>query len=154
MVIKSAEFVASFAELDQCPKKDVPEIAFIGRSNVGKSSLINMLTRTPLSWLRSRAPREKQNLSIISWSMKNGIWFDLPGYGYAKVSKHERKQFLGRIKHFLDERKQLICTFLLIDSGVPPQKLDLDFANWLGSKEIPFVIVFTKTDKRKNQKNK
>ncbi len=151
MIIHEAEFVASHAELDTCPTGKIPEIAFIGRSNVGKSSLINMLTGYNKLAKISGTPGKTK---LINYFLVNKKWHlvDLPGYGYAKVSKHERKQFLGRIKHFLDDRKQLLCTFLLIDSGVPPQKSDLDFANWMGSRGIPFVLVFTKTDKRKNQK--
>lgn len=151
MIIHEAEFVASHAELETCPKGKIPEIAFIGRSNVGKSSLINMITGYNKLAKISGTPGKTK---LINYFLINKHWHlvDLPGYGYAKVSKHERKQFLGRIKHFLDDRSQLLCTFLLIDSGVPPQKSDLDFANWMGSRGIPFVIAFTKTDKRKNQK--
>ena len=151
MIIHSAEFVASFAEIEQCPKGDIPEIAFIGRSNVGKSSLINMITNQKKLAKTSGTPGKTR---LMNFFLVNKKWHlvDLPGYGYAKVSKHDRKQFLGRIKHYLDDRKQLLCTFLLIDSGIPPQKSDLEFANLMGSRGVPFVLVFTKTDKRKNQK--
>ena len=151
MIIHEAEFVASHAEYETLPKGKISEIAFIGRSNVGKSSVINMLTGYNKLAKISGTPGKTK---LINYFLVNKEWHlvDLPGYGYAKVSKHERKQFLGRIKHFLDDRKQLLCTFLLVDSGVPPQKSDLEFANWMGSRNIPFVIAFTKTDKRKNQK--
>ena len=146
MKIKSAEFVISNTEIEKCPKERIPEYAFIGRSNVGKSSLINMLTGRKSLAKTSGKPGKTQ---LINHFKINENWFlvDLPGYGYAKVSKKDRSIFAKFIYEYLEKRETLICTFVLVDSRQEPQKIDLLFIEWLGKKQIPFVIVFTKMDK-------
>ena len=146
MKIKSAEFVISNTEIEKCPKERIPEYAFIGRSNVGKSSLINMLTGRKSLAKTSGKPGKTQ---LINHFKINENWFlvDLPGYGYAKVSKKDRSIFAKFIYEYLEKRETLICTFVLVDSRHEPQKIDLLFMEWLGKKQIPFVIVFTKMDK-------
>jgi len=146
MKIKIAEFVISNTDVLKCPKDDLPEYAFIGRSNVGKSSLINMLTNHKSLAKISGTPGKTQ---LINHFLINKNWFlvDLPGYGYAKVSKDKRKTFQKFIKDYFFKRKQLVCTFVLVDSRHEPQKIDLDFMQFLGENEIPFCIVFTKSDK-------
>lgn len=144
-IVKYANFVGSFTALTQCPKPDKPEYAFIGRSNVGKSSLINMLTaRTSLARV-SHTPGKTRTLNFYHI---NQTWYlvDLPGYGYAQVSKTKRVEFENMLRRYLQKRDNLQCVFLLIDARISPQKSDLEFANWLGEMLIPFVIVFTKTD--------
>lgn len=141
-----AEFVKSSTTTEQCPAGTLPEYAFIGRSNVGKSSLINMLTgRKDLAKTSSKPGKTR----CINHFIIHGQWYlaDLPGYGYAKVSKKERNAFMKMIRDFLLERKNLMCVFVLIDSRIPPQQSDLDFMYWLGNNGIPFVIAFTKIDK-------
>lgn len=146
MDIKQVEFIKSSPNLTQCPAADKPEFAFIGRSNVGKSSLINMLcNRTKLAKISTR-PGKTQ---LLNHFLVDDAWYlvDLPGYGYAKVSKGQRKEFKGMILNYLEKRTTLICTFVLIDSRHEAQPVDLDFIEWMGMKGIPFVLVFTKTDK-------
>ena len=146
MKIKSAEFVISNTDIDKCPKERIPEYAFIGRSNVGKSSLINMLTGRKSLAKTSGKPGKTQ---LINHFKINDNWFlvDLPGYGYAKVSKKNRSIFAKFIYEYLEKRENLICTFVLVDSRHEPQKIDMLFMEWLGQNQIPFVIIFTKMDK-------
>lgn len=146
MIIKSATFVVSNTNHKDCPKDEKPEFAFIGRSNVGKSSLINMLTNNNKLAKTSSTPGKTQ---LINHFEINEQWYlvDLPGYGYAKVSKVARLKFEKFISEYLLERKSLINTFVLIDSRLEPQKIDIEFMNWCGEKEIPFSLVFTKIDK-------
>jgi GTP-binding protein len=146
MKIHSAEFVISNTDIEKCPKERIPEYAFIGRSNVGKSSLINMLTNRKSLAKISGKPGKTQ---LINHFKINDNWFlvDLPGYGYAKVSKKDRSIFAKFIYDYLENRENLICTFVLVDSRLEPQKIDMLFMEWLGKKGIPFVIVFTKMDK-------
>lgn len=146
MNIKSATYIGSFPREAGCPKDGKPEYAFIGRSNVGKSSLINMLCNRKELARVSNKPGKTQNLNFY---LINEAWYlvDLPGYGYAKVSKKTRESFGKMIEQYLLERKKLQCAFVLIDANIPPQKIDLEFVNWLGEKGVPFVLVFTKTDR-------
>jgi GTP-binding protein len=146
MKIKSAEFVISNTDVSLCPKDELPEYAFIGRSNVGKSSLINMLTNYKSLAKTSGKPGKTQ---LINHFIINQDWFlvDLPGYGYASVSKNKRKTFQKFIKDYFDQRMQLACTFVLVDSRHAPQKIDLDFMEFLGTSGIAFCIIFTKADK-------
>jgi GTP-binding protein len=148
MKIKTANFVISNTDVSKCPKEQLPEYAFIGRSNVGKSSLINMLTNKSKLAKTSGKPGKTQ---LINHFKINNNWFlvDLPGYGYAKVSKSKRQTFQSFIKDYFLQREQLICTFVLIDSRHEPQKIDLEFMQFLGENKIAFSIVFTKTDKLK-----
>ena len=146
MIIKEAEFVISCTDIDKCPKSKLPEYAFIGRSNVGKSSLINMLTGRNFLAKVSAKPGKTR---VINHFLINKEWYlvDLPGYGFAHASKVDRQKWEQFIRKFLLHRENLYCIFVLIDSRHEPQRIDLDFMEWLGEKEIPFVIVFTKTDK-------
>lgn len=150
MVIRHAEFVISNTEVAKCPKEPLPEYAFIGRSNVGKSSLINMLTNKKHLAKTSSRPGKTQ---LINHFKINQNWFlvDLPGYGYARVSKKQRKTFQTYITDYFKKRKQLVCAFILIDIRHEAQPIDLDFMQWLGEEGIPFAIVFTKADKLKPQ---
>ncbi|NUM49551.1 MAG: YihA family ribosome biogenesis GTP-binding protein [Flavobacteriales bacterium] len=153
-----AEFVISNTKLSGCPTPDIPEYAFIGRSNVGKSSLINLLCNNKKLAKTSAQPGKTQ---LINHFLINKSWYlvDLPGYGYARVSKTSRDKWGSMISNYLLKRINLVCTFLLIDSRIPPQKIDLEFMQWLGKHQLPFVIAFTKTDKlsknelQKNLKN-
>ena len=146
MIIRSATFISSFAELKQLPKTSIPEFAFIGRSNVGKSLLINMLCNNNKLAKTSSTPGKTQTINHF---LINENWYlvDLPGYGYAKVSKTKRAQWQDFIMKYLTKRDSLINTFVLIDARLKPQKIDLEFMNWMGKNELPFSIVFTKTDK-------
>jgi GTP-binding protein len=146
MKIKSAEFVISNTDISLCPKDELPEYAFIGRSNVGKSSLINMLTNYKSLAKTSGKPGKTQ---LINHFIINQEWFlvDLPGYGYASVSKNKRRTFQKFIKDYFEQRMQLACTFVLVDSRHAPQKIDLDFMEYLGTSGIAFCIIFTKADK-------
>ena len=148
MKIKSAEFVISNSEVAKCPDTKLPEYAFIGRSNVGKSSLINMLTNRKDLAKTSGRPGKTQ---LINHFLINHEWHlvDLPGYGYARVSKSSKKTFQKFITAYFRERKQLVCAFVLIDSRHKPQPIDLEFMHWLGENQIPFCIIFTKADKLK-----
>ena len=141
-------YKGSYPSIGACPKTTKPEYAFIGRSNVGKSSLINMLTgRNGLARI-SKKPGKTQ---MINYFEVGYDWHlvDLPGYGYAKISKKKRREWEVMIEGYLQHRQTLACVFLLIDANVPAQKIDLEFMNWLGLKQIPFVIVYTKTDRLK-----
>ncbi|QCX37581.1 YihA family ribosome biogenesis GTP-binding protein [Aureibaculum algae] len=148
MKIKTAEFVISNTDIKRCPTDQIPEYAFIGRSNVGKSSLINMLVNQNKLAKTSGRPGKTQ---LINHFKINDEWFlvDLPGYGYAQVSKSKRKVFQEFITEYFLKREQLVCTFLLVDSRHEPQKVDLEFMRFLGEHEIPFMLVFTKSDKLK-----
>lgn len=148
MVIKTAEFIISNSDLDKCPKDQIPEYAFIGRSNVGKSSLINMLTNHKNLAKTSGRPGKTQ---LINHFMINKKWFlvDLPGYGYARVSKTAKKKFQKFITNYFEKRRQLVSAFVLVDIRHEPQKIDLEFMEYLGVNQIPFSIIFTKADKLK-----
>jgi GTP-binding protein len=148
MLVKSAEFVMSNSDVAKCPKNRMPEYAFIGRSNVGKSSLINMLTNKKSLAKTSGKPGKTQ---LINHFLINKNWYlvDLPGYGYAKVSKSSKKTFQKFITQYFSLREQLVSAFVLVDIRHDPQPIDLEFMQWLGENEIPFSIVFTKADKLK-----
>ncbi len=148
MKIKSAEFVISNQDVKKCPSNNLPEYAFIGRSNVGKSSLINMLTSRKSLAKTSGRPGKTQ---LINHFIINKNWFlvDLPGYGYAKASKTSKKTFQKFITAYFEQRKQLVSAFVLIDIRHKPQPIDLKFMEWLSEHQIPFSIVFTKADKLK-----
>lgn len=147
MEIKSAKYEISNARADRCPDTDVPEFAFIGRSNVGKSSLINMLTGS--SSLAKTSQKPGKTLLINHFKINDGQWYivDLPGYGYAARSKEQRESFRKMIEHYVLERRQLACLFVLIDSRHEPQKIDLQFLDFCGENGVPVAIVFTKVDK-------
>ncbi|MCO4820768.1 MAG: YihA family ribosome biogenesis GTP-binding protein [Flavobacteriaceae bacterium] len=148
MKIKSAEFVVSNQSVEKCPKTNLPEYAFIGRSNVGKSSLINMLTSRKSLAKTSGRPGKTQ---LINHFLINKNWHlvDLPGYGYARVSKSNKKVFQKFITAYFAEREQLVSAFVLVDIRHKPQPIDLNFMAWLGKTGIPFSIIFTKADKLK-----
>ncbi len=148
MEIKEARFIVSNSKVEKCPKPDRPEYAFIGRSNVGKSSLINMLTNKKSLAKISGKPGKTQ---LINHFLINEDWYlvDLPGYGYAKVPKAERLKWEQFLKKYIVKRENLYCLFVLIDSRHKAQPVDLKFMEWLGVSEIPFSIIFTKTDKLK-----
>ena len=151
MNIKSAEFVISSSRVEQCPSSSLPEYAFIGRSNVGKSSLINMLTGRKNLAMTSSTPGKTM---LINHFCINGQWHlvALPGYGYAKRSKRDLAKLQNLIHSYVLQRSQLTCLFVLIDSRLPPQPIDLDFIRFLGENGVPFCIVFTKADKNKSSK--
>jgi len=157
MEIKSAIYLISSPSVDKCPKPDRPEFAFIGRSNVGKSSLINMLCNKKNLAKTSATPGKTQLInhfeiiSVNTGSSKNVKWYlvDLPGYGYASTSKKNRKSWGKMIEDYIRKRETLASLFVLIDSRHEPQQLDIDFINQLGEWQIPFAIVFTKADKNK-----
>jgi len=146
MQIKTAKFVVSNQEVSKCPTNQLPEYAFIGRSNVGKSSLINMLTNQKSLAKTSGRPGKTQ---LINHFIINENWFlvDLPGYGYARVSKSAKKTFQKFITAYFRDRKQLVSAFVLVDIRHKPQPVDLAFMQWLGEHSVPFSIVFTKADK-------
>ena len=146
MTVTSAEFISSSPGVAMCPKEALPEYAFIGRSNVGKSSLINMLVDRKKLARTSSSPGKTR---LINHFKINNEWFlaDLPGYGYAKVSKRERESFARMIEEYGTLRSNLVCFFVLVDARIPPQQVDLDFMEWLGDSRLPFVIVLTKVDK-------
>ena len=146
MKINTAEFIISNSDASKCPKDLLPEYAFIGRSNVGKSSLINMLTNHKSLAKTSARPGKTQ---LINHFLINKNWFlvDLPGYGYARVSKSTKATFQKFITDYFETRKQLVCAFILIDSRLEPQKIDIEFINYLGESGIPFCMIFTKADK-------
>ncbi|EAQ51024.1 MULTISPECIES: ribosome biogenesis GTP-binding protein YihA/YsxC [Leeuwenhoekiella] len=148
MHIKSAEFLVSNSNVAKCPKNKMPEYAFIGRSNVGKSSLINMLTDRKNLAKTSGRPGKTQ---LINHFVINQTWYlvDLPGYGYARVSKKVKKEFQKFITQYFEEREQLVSAFVLIDCRHEPQPIDREFMQYLGEKQIPFSIIFTKADKLK-----
>ncbi|MEN8247580.1 MAG: ribosome biogenesis GTP-binding protein YihA/YsxC [Bacteroidota bacterium] len=151
MKIKKAEFVVSNSDYKKCPKDKIPEFAFIGRSNVGKSSLINMMVERKGLAKTSGKPGKTQ---LINHFRINTKWYlvDLPGYGWAKVSKTSRSQFEKIITGYLLNRENLISICVLIDIRLEPQKIDMEFINWMGENGLPFIIVFTKTDKLSKQK--
>lgn len=151
MEITSAKFVTSNSRADMCPKSDLPEYAFIGRSNVGKSSLINMLTNNSKLAMTSSTPGKTL---LINHFMINNTWYlvDLPGYGYAQRGKKVMESIKNLIQHYVLERTQMTCLFVLIDSRLEPQKIDLEFIGWLGENGIPFALVFTKADKQSTSK--
>jgi len=146
MKINTADFVVSNSDVTLCPKELIPEYAFIGRSNVGKSSLINMLTNRNSLAKTSGRPGKTQ---LINHFKINDNWFlvDLPGYGYARVSKSTKEVFQQFITDYFETREQLVCAFVLIDIRHEAQKIDLEFMEYLGETEIPFCIIFTKADK-------
>ena len=146
MKIKTAEFVMSNTDYKKCPASEIPEYAFIGRSNVGKSSLINSLVNNKKLAKTSSKPGKTK---LINHFLINKKWYlvDLPGYGFAKTSKTTREKFNKMVSDYLLNRKNLMCLFVLIDSRHKPQKIDQEFMQWLAEKKIPFVIVFTKIDK-------
>jgi len=146
MTVKTAEFIISNTNPARCPNDGRPEYAFIGRSNVGKSSLINMLTARKGLAMTSSTPGKTQ---LINHFLINNEWYivDLPGYGYARQGKAGREQIRSIIEDYLSERDALTCLFVLIDCRHEPQKIDVEFINRLGESNIPFAIVFTKTDK-------
>ena len=146
MVIKSAEFVISNSRVEKCPMTGLPEYAFIGRSNVGKSSLINMLTARKGLAMTSQKPGKTQ---LINHFIINDAWYlvDLPGYGYARLGKDSRDSLRRMIEDYVLERKELVLLFVLLDCRHEPQKIDLEFIQWLGEEGVPFALVFTKADK-------
>ena len=153
MIIKSSDFIKSSSKSIECPKNDIPEFAFIGRSNVGKSSLINMLTQNKKLAKISGNPGKTL---LINHFLINKNWFlvDLPGYGYAKISKKEKKKIENIIIDYFTQRVNISLTFVLIDIRLKPQLIDIEFMNWLSNNNIKFKIIFTKEDKLKlNQKN-
>ncbi|MBR3947532.1 MAG: YihA family ribosome biogenesis GTP-binding protein [Bacteroidales bacterium] len=146
MQIRTAEYLMSNDDYRKCPKPDKPEFAFIGRSNVGKSSLINMLTSNSKLAKTSASPGKTQKINHF---VINNTWYlvDLPGYGYAKVSKAQRAVFKNMIDGYILNRQNLVNLFVLVDSRLEPQNIDVEFINWLGASRVPFTIIFTKADK-------
>jgi GTP-binding protein len=144
--IKDAQFLLSSPSLKECPKSDIPEFAFIGRSNVGKSSLINMIASRKGLAKTSSTPGKTR---LINFFLINNAWrlVDLPGYGFAKVSKGQRSEFREVIIDYIAKRDNLHCVFVLLDTRIPPQDIDVRFINWLGKIGVPFILVGTKTDK-------
>ncbi len=152
MLVKTAEFVTSNTEINKLPQPTLPEYAFIGRSNVGKSSLINALTSRKGLAKISQKPGKTQ---LINHFIINGNWYlvDLPGYGFAQTSKKNRAEWERFIRRYLTRRENLQCIFVLIDSRLEPQKNDLEFCCWLGEQGLPFLLVFTKADKQSTVKS-
>lgn len=153
MEIKSANFVVSNTDVKKCPKNNLPEYAFIGRSNVGKSSLINMLTKQNKLAMTSSTPGKTL---LINHFIINENWYlvDLPGYGYAVRGKKQQAKITKIIEDYILERTQMNCLFVLIDIRLSPQTIDLEFFEWLGENEVPFAIIFTKADKIVQSKRK
>jgi len=151
MIVKTAEFICSNTQISKLPPPVKPEYAFIGRSNVGKSSLINMLVQKKGLAKTSQTPGKTQ---LINHFLVNDSWYivDLPGYGYARASKSKKSEWDKFIHTYLDKRESLQCVMVLIDSRLEPQKIDLEFCNWLGEKGLSFVLVFTKADKQSSIK--
>src|SRR6201985_3210317 len=151
MIVKSAEFICSNTQISKLPPPVKPEYAFIGRSNVGKSSLINMLVAKKGLAKTSQTPGKTQ---LINHFYINEHWYlvDLPGYGYARISKSKKEDWNKCIRTYLDKRESLQCVMVLIDSRLEPQKIDLEFCNWLGEKGLSFALVFTKADKQSSVK--
>jgi GTP-binding protein len=147
MIIKSATFICSNTKLAPLPVANMPEYAFIGRSNVGKSSLINMLVNQHGLAKTSQRPGKTQ---LINHFLINEKWYivDLPGYGYAKVSKNSREKWEKFIRNYITKRESLQCVFVLVDSRLEPQKIDIEFCCWLGECQVPFALIFTKADKQ------
>lgn len=150
MEVKKAEFVVSNSDYRKCPDTGLPEYAFIGRSNVGKSSLINMLTHNKGLAKTSVRPGKTQ---LINHFLINNQWYlvDLPGYGYARISKTSREKWQKMIVDYMLKREALVNVFVLVDSRIPPQKIDLEFISFLGQNGVPLSIVFTKIDKQKQR---
>ena len=150
MIVKSANFVVSNSDYRKCPPPQKPEYAFVGRSNVGKSSLINMLTGNGKLAKTSVQPGKTQ---LINHFEINGDWYlvDLPGYGYARISKAQREKWNKMMKGYLLNRSNLMCVFVLVDSRIPPQEIDIEFINFLGENGVPLMVIFTKTDKKKQR---
>jgi len=150
MSIKLSEFLVSNSDIEKCPKDKIPEYPFIGRSNVGKSSLINFICNKKKLAKTSRKPGKTE---LINHFKINNSWYlvDLPGYGYSVSSKTKKKQFQKIITSYFKKRKQIILTFILIDIRHKPQKIDLEFMRWLNSIKIPFCLIFTKSDKLTNK---
>lgn len=148
MEIKNARFIVSNTNVEKCPRPDKPEYAFTGRSNVGKSSLLNMLTNRKSLAKTSGKPGKTR---LINHFLINDDWYlvDLPGYGYARIGKKEREKWEKSFRKYILQRENLNCLFVLIDSRHEPQTIDLEFMEWLGISQIPFSIIFTKTDKLK-----
>lgn len=146
--LQNITFLGSFPDVDKAPKTDLPEFAFIGRSNVGKSSLINYLCHRKNLAKTSSTPGKTQLINLFNVEDK---WMlaDLPGYGYAKISKKMREKWGKMIENYLISRADLCCVFVLIDIRIPPQEIDIDMVNWLGEHQIPFLLIFTKADKVK-----
>lgn len=153
MKIKSAEFEKSAATLDTSPRWNLPEFAFIGRSNVGKSSLINLLTGQKSLAMASATPGKTKLLNFFRVN-KNWSLVDLPGYGYAKVATQSKHEFNKAVANYIEKRTVLATVFVLIDSRLEPQRIDLDFLRWLSGCEVPFALVFTKTDKQSPTKTR
>lgn len=153
MKITSAEFVVSNQQVEMCPQTNLPEYAFIGRSNVGKSSLINMLTERSKLAMTSATPGKTL---LINHFLVNKEWYlvDLPGYGYAQRGKKMIEKIRKMIESYVLKREQMTCLFVLVDSRLEPQKIDLQFIEWLGENGVPFAIIFTKADKQSGQKTK
>lgn len=153
MEITSAEFVVSNSRADMCPDTHLPEYAFIGRSNVGKSSLINMLTNHSNLAMTSSTPGKTL---LINHFLINKAWYlvDLPGYGYAQRGKKMMEKIQKIIEYYVLEREQMTCLFVLVDSRLSPQKIDFEFIEWLGENNVPFAIIFTKADKQSIGKTK
>lgn len=153
MKITTAEFISSYADVSKCPPPDKPEFAFIGRSNVGKSSLINMITNSKKLAKTSVTPGKTQTINHF---LINNSWYlvDLPGYGYANVSKSKRAGFGQMIEEYVLRRENLSCLFVLIDARLPPQANDLNFIQWAGGKSVPLALLFTKIDKLKQNELK
>ncbi len=151
MDFTSVEYTDSYSKVEDCPPAGKPEFAFIGRSNVGKSSLINALCERKALAFTSSQPGKTQSINFYTI---NEAWLlvDLPGYGYAKVSKTMRSNWKTMVEGYLENRESLFCVFQLIDHSIPPQQADIDFSNWLGERQIPFILVFTKADKRSKDK--
>ena len=152
MIIKSTAFIKSSSNCNECPTNDIPEFAFIGRSNVGKSSLINMLTQSKKLAKISGSPGKTL---LINHFLINKDWFlvDLPGYGYAKISKKEKRKIENIIIDYFTNRSNITLTFLLVDIRHNPQQIDLEFMDWLNNNNIDFKLIFTKDDKLKNNEN-
>jgi GTP-binding protein len=145
-LIHHAKFIGSFPKTDDCPTTGFPEFAFIGRSNVGKSSLINLITNRKDLAKVSKTPGKTQTINFFEID-ENWYLVDLPGYGYARVSKSTRDVFSKMIKYYISHRETLLTLFVLIDATISPQKIDLEFINWLGEMRIPFALIFTKSDR-------
>ncbi len=148
MTIKSAKFITSYPTISKMAESETPEFAFIGRSNVGKSSLINMLTNNKNLAKTSSKPGKTQ---LINHFEVDNVWnlIDLPGYGFAKVHARKKSNFSAMILEYLEQRKNLFTAFVLVDSRLTPQRIDLEFVEWCGIKQIPFQLIFTKSDKIK-----
>ena len=147
------EFFGSFEKVEQCPELNMPEYAFTGRSNVGKSSLINYLTNRKELARISKKPGKTQTINLFGID-SNWVMADLPGYGYAKVSKSMREKWTSELGNYLTQRPNLVCAMVLIDASIPPQRSDIEFINQLGEWRVPWVLVYTKVDKITKSKRK